>query len=134
MLGPVTRLARREAGRLARDAVRRAMFLFVALVFVTLALVFGGIALFLWLATMMAPALAGLAVAGTALVIALIALLLAGPRRGHAEAVDTKPATEEERRMAEAEALGIMIGRDLKGFPLVATALMIGIIVGRTKR
>lgn len=137
MLGAVSRLARQEAGKVARDAVRRVIFFAVAMIFVALALIFGGLALFLWLSTMMAPELAGLAVAGIALVIALIALLLAGRRRSRAKPALLVPepsAAEEERRMAEAEALGIMIGRDLKGFPLVAAALAIGIVVGRLRR
>ncbi len=135
MLETVRRMISDEAGRLARDAVRRLAFLVVGLVFATLALVFGGIALFLWFATMMPPALAGLAVAGVALVLALIALLLAGRSRP-SPPPPPRPAeaSEEDRRMAQAEALGKVIGRDLKGFPMVIVALAVGMIAGRMRR
>jgi hypothetical protein len=135
MLEAVRRMISDEVGRLARSAVRRIAFLVIGLVFATLALVFGGIALFLWFATMMAPALAGLAVAGVALLLALIALLMAG-RSGSPPPPPPRlaEAGEEDRRMAQAEALGKLIGRDLKGFPMVVVALAVGMIAGRMRR
>lgn len=135
LLQSAARMAGDHARQVARNAAKRAAFLVVGLVFVSLALAFGGVALFLWFATMMPPALAGLAVAGVALVLALIALLVAGrsssppPPRLELSGL----SAEDEKRIAEAEALGKLIGRDLGGVPLVLTALVIGIIVGRSK-
>lgn len=136
MLSSLSRMASREAGRVARDAAWRLALFAIALVLLSLALVFAGVALFLWLATMMSPALAGASVAGIALVIALVAILIAGRRRRHAEPAPRTEAaaSPEELRMEQAEALGKMIARDLRGFPLVITALAVGMIVGKLRR
>lgn len=133
MLHALTRMARDEASRVARDAVRRLVFIVIALVFVVLALVFAGVALFLWLSEVWTPPLAGAAVAGIALVIGLIALLLGGPGGSRGAKEDT-PVSPEEKRIAEAEELGKTMGRDLKGLPLVLTALAVGMIVGRMRK
>lgn len=135
MLHVLTRMAREEANRVARDAVRRLVFLVIALIFVFLALVFAGLALFLWLSEIWSPPVAGAAVAGVALVIALIALLLTGSSGSRAaEKKEDAPLSPEEKRIAEAEALGMTMGRDLKGLPLVVTALAVGMLVGRMRK
>jgi hypothetical protein len=137
MFQVLTRIASREAGRMARDAARRVALLVVGLVFVTLALAFGGVGLFFWFVTFMPPALAGAGVAGLSLVIALVALLAASRRRTREPEpahIAGAPVSDDERRLQEAEALGRMISRDLKGFPLVITALAVGMIAGRMRR
>lgn len=135
MLESLKHMISQEAERIARGAIRRVILLSVGLVFAMLALIFAAIALFIWLAAMMAPALAGLAVAGMALLLALIAILLgARGRSGRKPPAKPAPQTEEEKRMAEAEALGTMMGRDLRGIPLIITALAVGMIVGRMRR
>lgn len=137
MLGKLTAIAGAEAGRMVRRGARRAALLGIALVFAGTAVVFLEVALFLWLVTVIAPPLAGAAVAGLSLLVALVFLLLATRRSARARRLEMpeEPLSAPARRIAsQAEAVGAMLGRDLGGYPLVFTALVVGILLGRRRR
>lgn len=135
--------AMREA---ARDAVTRAILVVIALVFLTGAVAFASVALYHYLLTVTGPVLAALGVAGAFLVAALVVLLiaLARSRRTHPLAVPPAgasaagpgaPLASGATGLAgDAEALGILLGRNMQGVPLVLTALAIGILLGRARK
>lgn len=134
-----------------RDAVMRAILLLVALVFLLGAIAFGSVALYLYLLTVTGPVIAALGVAGLFLLAMLVALVvaMAGTRRvpaavpsaaaGLGAAAAPPPggpaATPGVAGLTgDAEALGILLGRNLGGVPLVLTALAVGLMLGRIRK
>lgn len=134
-----------------RDAVARAVLLLVALVFLLGAIAFGSVALYLYLLTVTGPVIAALGVAGLFLLAMLLALVMAmaGSRRAPAAAPSVAagpgagappppggPAAAPgvAGLTGDAEALGVLLGRNLGGVPLVLTALAIGLMLGRIRK
>jgi cytochrome c biogenesis protein CcdA len=128
-----------------QDAVRKGVLIAVALILLTIAVVFCELALFLWLRTLIKPYYAALAVAGVTLVIVLILLLVAfagrsrTPRKQPASrlqaAADAPPAGDPLARLAtDAEALGMAFARDVKGYQLALGAFVVGMLLGRGRR
>lgn len=133
--------ARRTAAQLAL----RAVLIVSGLVMLVLGLAFGGVALFFWLATMMTPAQAGLCVAAAGFLPALVLILLGlrssrpstgrvETQQGAAAAAAAGPGDPAALLAADAEALGRRLGAELNGYPLVITALVAGIVLGRMRR
>ncbi|MDN3718261.1 phage holin family protein [Roseibium salinum] len=118
-----------KAGDTVKRAARSAVFAVVGLFFLTFALIFAAIALFLWLETFMEPPLAGLVIAMGFLVVALMFFLLAR-RQQRPKPVSRRPAQTAEGALKEAEALGRNLGKNVSGYPMVLTAFMIGILLG----
>jgi hypothetical protein len=134
-----------------RDAVRRAVFLGIALVLLAGVIVFAELAFYLWLRTQTAPYYAALIVAGVTLVLTLIALLIAvsgggsnarkAPERPErpvsasfaADAGSSAAKDEIARLVADAEAVGALFGKDAKGYELVLGAFIVGMMMGREK-
>ncbi|TCT09180.1 hypothetical protein EDC22_10726 [Tepidamorphus gemmatus] len=122
-----------------RDAVTGAILIAIALVFLIGAIAFGSVAFYLYLLTVTGPVVAALGVAVLFLVAMLLLLLIAMVRTRRAYKTMAPPAgavpTASVAGLAgDAEALGILLGRNLNGIPLVVTALAVGLMLGRIRR
>lgn len=160
MLRALAAQAGAAAQATVRDAVTGAILIAIALVFLIGAIAFGSVAFYLYLLTVTGPVLAALGVAALFLVATLVVLLIAmaRPRRAHvpvapvaavsaapaaglgavgsgATAASPQPPGGGVAGLAgDAEALGILLGRNLNGIPLVVTALAVGLMLGRIRK
>jgi len=158
MLTGLVRMATASAADAAKpviqDAIRRAVLLAIALFLLLGVVAFAELAFYFWLRTQMQPYLAALIVAGVTLIICLLILIIAlsGRSSSRGKSDSAQPASaarkvdapdDDEVRealsdpvgklAADAEALGMMFGRDAKGYQLVLGAFVVGMMLGRGK-
>ncbi len=130
MFYSLANLAGTRASHAARRAIRSVALAVVALFFLAIAVVFAAIAAFLWLATVMAPPLAGLCIAGVLLLVSILLLLLI--RRPPAAAVGSKTASAS--LTSDMEAFGKRLGQNVNGYSLILGALALGVLLGSRRR
>jgi hypothetical protein len=146
----------------AMQAVTKAALYLVAGLLVLLAIVFAGIAFYFWLATQFAPPVAALIVAAVLVGAALIIWAVAGMKtrrdyppihvpapsevgREIAQNISatgreiTQNLASEAREVtqnlaSEAIAMGERLGREMKGYKLVVTAAIAGMVIARMLR
>ncbi|MEJ8572653.1 phage holin family protein [Microbaculum marinum] len=137
----------------ARNAARRTIFFVAALILLAIVLVFAEFALFLWLRTHMAPYFAALIVAGVALALMAIALLVALASGGRPKpempvepdhsALEAQAEASARFRMngepwttlaRDAESLGKSFGKEASGSQLVLGAFVVGMLLGHLRK
>jgi len=112
LLAPLAALLGIETDALIDKARRQAIVLAVVALFGLIAIAFLLVALYLWLATVWSPIVAALAIAGGAIVIALLVYGISRMREG------SKKAKEAERRRAS-ETTALITTAALTALPML---------------